>query len=32
VSNLMALEKDGPLTAEEDARKRHLTSNIQPGD
>lgn len=32
VSNLMGLEKDGPLTAIEDARKRHLTSNIKPGD
>lgn len=32
VSNIMALEKDGPLTAIEDVRKRHLTSNIKPGD
>ena len=32
VSNLMALEKDGPLTPAEADRKAYLTANIKPGD
>lgn len=32
VSNLMALEKDGPLTPDEADRKAYLTANIKPGD
>jgi hypothetical protein len=32
VSNLMALEKDGPLTPDEAERKAYLTANIKPGD